>query len=239
MNRDIKWGSMVFRMSINGLISYIHHSPLFERMFHTLSYCLRTELKDCQTVLDLGCGWSSPLQFCKNIDFSVGVEAYKPYLDKSMRSGIHSKYMNKSIESVSFPERSFDAVILIEVLEHLPNKVGKRILANAERWAKKKVIVTSPNGFIEQKSYDRNPLQRHLSGWNALTMKELGFQSKGLQGLKILRQPDSHHGKLTDTIRFRPRLFWFAVSALSQLLTYYTPSLAFDLFSVKKLQKAK
>lgn len=223
---------------INSLISYVHHSPIFERMFHTLSYCLREELKDCRTVLDLGCGWSSPLQFCKNIEYSVGVEAYKPYLEKSKKQGVHSKYLNKKIEDVSFPDKSFDAVILIEVLEHLPEKTGRRLLADAERWAKKKVIVTSPNGFTRQDTFDRNILQKHLSGWSASTMKRLGFTSKGLQGLKVLRKDaEQHLGELSETIRFRPKLFWFAVSALSQLFTYYTPSLAFDLFSVKKIQK--
>lgn len=223
---------------MNSLISRLHHFPVFERMFHTLSYCLREELKDCQTVLDLGCGWSSPLQFCKNIEYSVGVEAYKPYLIESKRNRVHSKYINKKIEEVSFSDNSFDAVILIEVLEHLPEKIGRRVLAKAERWARKKVIVTSPNGFTKQGSFDNNSLQKHLSGWGALAMKGLGFQSSGLQGLKMLRQStDVHLGELTETIRFRPKLFWFVISAASQLFAYYTPSLAFDLFSVKKLRK--
>lgn len=224
--------------AINNLISRIHHSPLLEKVFHTLSYCLQEELKDCETVLDLGCGWSSPLQYCKNIRYSVGVEAYKPYLVKSKGQGVHSKYINKNIEDVSFPDGSFDAVIMIEVLEHFPKKVGLKVLADAQRWAAKKVIVTSPNGFSKQDPFDRNRLQKHLSGWSAATMKKLGFQSKGLQGLKILRkEAEEHLGELTETIRFRPRLFWFVVTSLSQIFSYYTPSLAFDLFSVKYIKR--
>jgi hypothetical protein len=37
------------------------------------------------------------------------------------------------------------------------------------------------------------------------------------------------------SIKIRPRPFWFAVATLSQLLTYYYPPLAFELFSVKKI----
>ncbi len=116
-------------------------------------------------ILDLGCGPSSPLQHCKNIKYSVGVEAFPPYLDVTKAKEIHTEYLAKKIEEVDFPEKSFDAVIMIKVLEHLPEKTGLEMLKKAEKWAKKKVIISSPNGFISQKEVDNNPLQKHLSGW--------------------------------------------------------------------------
>lgn len=133
------------------IIKKLYHHPLVSRIFHTLVYCLRQELKDCETVLDIGCGAFSPLQYCKNIKYSVGVEPFKPYLEKSKKKKIHTKYINKRVEELDFPEDSFDAVIMIEVLEHLPKKVGYEILKKAEKWARKKVIVSTPNGYFPQK----------------------------------------------------------------------------------------
>ncbi|MBA7602439.1 hypothetical protein ES703_09528 [subsurface metagenome] len=218
------------------LINNLHHSSILGRIFHTLDYCLQEELKDCESVLDLGCGPSSPIQYCKNIKYSVGVEAFKHYLEASKKKKIHTKYLNKKIEDIDFPEKNFDAVIMIEVLEHLPEEKGLIILKKAEKWAKKKIIVSSPNGFIPQKEVDNNPLQKHLSGWNYKTMKKLGYKVLGLAGLKILRQEvqnDTMGNDLTTSIRFKPRIFWFIVATISQILTFYLPSISFELFSVK------
>lgn len=220
------------------LISKLYFSPALEGLFHTLVCCLKKELKDCESVLDLGCGPSSPLQYCQNIKYSVGVEPFKPYLNVSKKKKIHTKYLNKKIDELDFPEKSFDAVIVIEVLEHLTKSEGEILIKNVERWAKKKVIITTPNGFISQKEVDNNPLQKHLSGWDYKTMKELGYRINGLAGLKFLRQEvqsDTMGEDLMTSIRFKPRLFWFIVATLSQAIIFYLPKFTFELFSIKNM----
>lgn len=222
---------------VKKIIDKIYHNRFFSWLFPTTIYCLRKNLRDCESVLDLGCGPSSPLQYCKNIKYSIGVEAFRPYLEESKKRKIHSEYVEQKIETIDFPENSFDAVILIEVLEHLPKKDGYDILEKAGKWARKKVVVTTPNGYIEQKALDGNPMQKHLSGWNLKKMEGLRFHCRGLAGLKFLRRevPDNlTEDDLTAAIKYRPKLFWFAIATLSQLLTYYIPNLAFELFCVKK-----
>lgn len=222
------------------IIGKIYHNKLISAVMPTLVSCLRKELSDCRSVLDLGCGPSSPIQHCKSVKESVGVEIFDEYLKVSKKNKIHNKYYKKDINKLDFEKNSFDAVILIEVLEHMPEKEGRKIIKKAEKWAKKKVIITSPNGFIPQKEVDNNPWQKHLSGWDYKKMKKLGYKSKGLAGLKILRQEvgnDSMGDDLLSSIRFRPRPFWFVVAAVSQVITYYLPSLAFELFSVKRIIK--
>jgi len=222
------------------LINKLYMNKLMSHLFHTSIFCLQRELKDCQSVLDLGCGPGSPLQYCKNIKYSVGVEAFESYLEESKKKKIHVRYLDKRIEELDFSENSFDAVIMIEVLEHLPQKVGLEILRNVEKWAKKKVVVSSPNGFISQKELDNNPYQRHLSGWDHKKMKKMEFRIKGLAGLKFLRQEvqnDAMKDDLMTSIKYRPKIFWFAIASLTQIVTYYIPQLAFELFSVKKVSK--
>lgn len=219
------------------LTGKLHQSRILGRFFHTLDDCLQRELKDCATVLDLGCGPSSPLQYCRNVKYSVGVEAFDDYLKKSKKQKIHSKYIKSRIEDLEFPDKSFDAVIMIEVLEHLPTKTGVKMLSKAEKWAKKKLIVSSPNGFVAQKALDSNSLQKHLSGWDLGKMKKLGFKSRGLAGLKSLRQEVQSNsmltGDLTASMKYHPRFFWFLVATLSQLFIYYRPKNGFELFNVK------
>lgn len=219
------------------IISKLYHNKFINFLFPTVVYCLKRELSDCKSVLDLGCGPSSPIQYCKNIKNSVGVEIFDEYLKESKAKKIHKKYLKKDIGDLDFKENSFDAVIMIEVLEHLPASLGRRIIKNAEKWAKKKVVITSPNGFIKQKAVDNNPWQKHLSGWDLRKMKKMGFKVHGLAGLKVLRQEvenDTMGDDLTSSIRIRPRAFWFVIASLSQFFTYYFPFFAFELFSVKR-----
>jgi len=223
---------------VKNIINKIYYSRFFSSVFHTTVYCLKKELGDCEKVLDLGCGPSSPLQYCKSVKYSVGVEAFGPYLEESEKRKIHTEYLGRKIEEVDFPEKSFDAVILIEVLEHLSEEVGYTMLKKADKWAKKKVIVSTPNGFLSQRERDGNPLQKHLSGWDKKNLEKLGFKCQGLAGLKILHSEypkEKTEDDFTASIRFRPRLFWFFIATLSQLITYPFPEFAFEIFCVRNL----
>lgn len=223
---------------MNAIIRKLYHHPILSSLMHTLVHELKSELRDCRTVLDLGCGPSSPLQYCPWITHSIGVEAFEPYLKQSQSRKIHTEYLNSLIETLDFPDKCVDAVILIDVLEHLPEVLGYNVLQKAERWARKKVIVSSPNGFIEQSALDSNELQKHLSGWDYARMKSLDFCCRGMAGPKWLRREvegETMGDDLLVSVRLRPRAFWFVLSALLQPITFVIPSVAFSLFSIKKI----
>ena len=201
------------------LIEKIYHNPIFSRIFPTTKYCLVKELKNCTSVLDLGCGPSSPIQYAKNV-----------------------KYVQKKIEEVDFPAKSFDAVMMIEAIEHLPKKIGFEMLKKAKRWAKKKVIISTPNGFLPQQERDDNLLQKHLSGWELDEMRNFGFRCKGLSGLKLLRQSDpivAGENDFMASIKNKPRFFWFIMATLSQVYTYHFPKKAFEIFCVYAINRNK
>lgn len=219
------------------IIKKFYHNLTISRIFHTLVYCLKRELKDCDSVLDLGCGLDSPIKYC-NVPYSVGVEAFKPYLEESKRKKIHTEYLLEDITKVNFEPKSFDAVIMIDVLEHLEKGQGRKLLEKVEKWARKKVIVSTPNGYLPQKSLDRNPLQTHRSGRTVEEMKNLGYKAHGMAGWKFLRRENisekvKQGGDIFSTMRFRPKEFWLIISELTQLITYYFPKLAFEVFYVK------
>ena len=225
---------------MKNVINKIYHNQFFSWLFPTTVYCLRKSLRDCESVLDLGCGPSSPLQYCENIKYSVGVEIFRPYLGESKKRKIHNEYIEKKIEEIEFPEKSFDAVIMIEVLEHLSQDAGYSMLKKAEKWARKKIIVSTPNGFLPQGERDENLFQRHLSGWRLGAMGNMGYVCWGLACFRWLHKENllkkgAADYSFLDSIRLRPKLFWFLVATLSQFLTYRFPRYAFELFCVKRL----
>jgi len=224
------------------VIDKLYNSPIIEKIVPTLVSCLKRSLQDCDSVLDVGCGPSSPLARCKNIKYSVGLEPFADYIKSARKKRIHSKYINSKVEDADFPEKSFDAVILIDVIEHMDKKEVYKLLKRAEKWARKKVILTTPNGFISQPELDGNPMQKHLSGWNYSDLTKLGFRLNGLAGLKCLRKEkeveDSMDGDLTVSIKFKPKLFWFGIAVISQIYTYRFPHTAFEFFCVKGLAQS-
>jgi SAM-dependent methyltransferase len=206
--------------------------------FHKLDYCLQKELKDCNSVLDLGCGPSSPLKNIKHIKYSVGVEIFKPYLKLSKQQKIHTKYLQKNILDLDFPKNSFDAVILIEVLEHLSFKDGHKIIKLANKWAKRKIIITTPNNYFQMGQVDHNPYQKHRSGWSISNFKNLDFKVNGVSGLKFFYQPKNQVKSLINdnnyqNIRFVPRKLFYCINAFFQIFNYYFPKFTFGLLAVK------
>lgn len=202
------------------------YKNIYRRLFPTVPHYLKRDLSGCQSVLDLGCGWDSPISSC-GVSYSVGVEGFLPYLEESKKKKIHNKYINADVKEVDFEAGSFDAVIAIDVLEHLKKEDGWALLAKMEAWSKKKIIIFTPNGFIAQDDYDSNSLQVHRSGWSVCDLENLGFKVRGMNGLKKLR------GTYRSFVRFKPALFWELMSDCTQKITYFLPEAAFALFAVK------
>jgi len=90
--------------------------------------------------------------------------------------------------------------------------------------------VSTPSGYSRQDAIDDDAFLAHQSGWSYDELRGLGFDISGLSGWKRLRGADGD-------VRFRPKLFWFAISALTQYVTRYLPKkYAFGLFCVKLIE---
>jgi len=191
---------------------------------------LARELRDSKSVLDVGCGDNSPLRKVLKTFRSVGLDIHQPNIVKSKKEKIHDDYLLSDVASISLrvQPKSFDTVIALDLIEHLPKQEGKQLLRDLEKIAKKKVVIMTPNGFYRQDPYAGNPHQIHRSGWKIEDFTGLGYRVHGLRGLKWLR------GEYA-TIRFKPWLIWGALSVLSQPLVYSLPNLAYQILAVKNL----
>lgn len=221
---------------LNKLIFFIHNNSFFKNIFKTLNYCVESSLKDCDTALDIGCGPDSPIKHCKNLSYTVGVESFKRYIEISKKKKIHTKYINQNIFDLKFEENSFDAVLMIDIIEHMEKDKAKELIVKATKWAKKKVIVSTPNGFVQQAELDGNPLQKHLCGFTPDDLNSMGFKCKGMAGLKIFRKDQESlkmDGELLSNIRFKPKIFFFILAAISQIIFYWFPKFSFSLFAIK------
>lgn len=192
---------------------------------------LKIHLKNCHSVLDVGCGNESPLYRVKKTFYSEGFDGFKLSIEKSKKKKIHDKYTVGNIVDLHryFKPKSFDAVIALDVIEHFEKKVALRLIKDLEKIAKKKVILLTPNGFYAQDAYDSNPYQVHKSGWAKIDLENLGYKTYGLRGIKYLRGDYA-------TIKYKPWFLWGIVSFFSEPLLYLFPHLSYDLFAEKKIK---
>ena len=42
---------------------------------------------------------------------------------------------------VAFPDRSIDTIFLLDTIEHMPKKIGKEVLIECERVARKQILI--------------------------------------------------------------------------------------------------
>jgi len=209
---------------------------VFRKLFPDLSGIiyvmqLRAALRDCRTVLDVGCGSQSPLRYVGNLAHTTGVDAHAAALEKAKASGTHDEYCAMDIRGLSdaFPTGAFDACIALDVVEHFGKEEGALFLDALEHIARKKVVVFTPNGFVPQGNTEAGDYQEHLAGWTADEMIGRGYVVTGALGLKNLR---SEYHK----IRFKPKWLWLIFSVLSDICyTRFYPQSAAALFCVKQV----
>lgn len=170
---------------------------------------LRRVLKGCRTILDVGCGTASPARFVPAE--RTGLDAYKPALDFARKAGAYEHLIQGDVcDLVRYcAPKTFDSVTALDLIEHLSEADGIKLLNDMESIARKRVVVFTPNGFMPQGRKEAGDLQEHVSGWETNDFKVRGYRVYGMHGLKRLRNGVN--------LAHRPRVVWAVVSLLTQL----------------------
>ena len=174
---------------------------------------LKNILGDCQSVLDVGCGENSPIGFI-NIKTVTGIDIYKPAIEISKQKRLHHRYVIHDIRKLEtkFRAKSFDACIALDVIEHLTKQEGKKLIKSMSKIARKRIIIFTPNGWVDQEG-DHNKYQAHHSSWTVSEMEKLGFKVIGMFGPKLLRG-EKH------SLKIKPKIIGGIISELSNY--FYT-----------------
>ena len=185
--------------------------PKFPLKFDYLSE-LQKSLLNCSTILDVGCGSNSPIKNLSTNHYSVGVDIFEPWLNKSEVEKIHDKYYKLDVLKLDskFKEKSFDCVIALDLIEHLTKEQGYELLEKMEKIAKKRIVIFTTNGYNPQHESDNNPWNVHKSGWTIKEIEQQGYNVIGINGWKYIK---GEYGLL----KFRPKFFWFLIAHLTQL----------------------
>lgn len=187
------------------------------------------------SVLDLGCGTGAAAEVLNSnkLHEFTGIDIYKPYLEFCKSKGYYQKIEKKDLTKLKLKKKSFDVILLLQVIEHLSKKEGIRLLKECFNAAEKAVIIAVPNGFCHQEEYDCNPHHEHKSTWNVSDLNKMGFKVFG-QGLKVI-YGSSSYGAGREASWWQKIVVPLSVFLLPLIIIF--PQIAVQLIGVRYLQK--
>lgn len=124
-------------------------------------------LLELGTVLDIGAGlrpmpWYAPKRH-------ICVEPHPPYAER-LRAAGYEVWETTALNALRDLEPGeFDAVYLLDVVEHMQRADGAEVLLFARKLRPKQIVVFTPNGFLPQENdawgLGGEYWQKHRSGW--------------------------------------------------------------------------
>lgn len=135
-----------------------------------------------ESIIDLGCGDLWHTAGLPGVVKHIGVDLWKEQLRLAWERRPVTGWIPVCKDALEFlkisPDNSVDAVLAVDIIEHLEQERGLKILDDAERVAKKLVICWAPLGMLERGPTNPdgtpNPYQVHKWG-----PQPEDFQSRG------------------------------------------------------------
>ncbi len=197
-------------------------------MPYGFTYGLRRIVSKSNFVLDIGCGPDSPLRHVsRSKGHFVGIDIFGPYVHEAARRRMHEQLVLCDARLLPFKRKSFDVALALDVIEHMPKNDALNLMKEMESLARGYVAIVTPNGSLDQGVYDENPFQAHRSGWSRSELANLGYKTRGIRGINMLRG-------LGANPKISPPAIGLLVAGLLEIFGWLFPSVAFQLLATKK-----
>lgn len=172
------------------------HSPIIDK---TILDLIDENLDDLM-ILDCGFGYGNwAFQIKARLGYDphiVGLEIFSPYIERQSKLGLYDNIVEANVLDIPFDNGYFDVVLACEIIEHLEQEDGLKMINEVERVSKNLVIVTAPFGFRKQDAVDGNEYQIHRSRWYHSDFIKMGYEVEVLN-----TRPLAKSVKLFDDIR--------------------------------------
>src|SRR5882672_1583461 len=132
---------------------------------------LLTELlADGAAVLDIGCGSGVPVARALAQRFAVtAVDISAGQIERARRNVPSATFIHGDIMSLAFTQASFDAVVMLYTLFHLPRDEQPELLARIRGWLKPDGVLlatlarTSHHGYVEDDFFGTSMYWSHFA----------------------------------------------------------------------------
>lgn len=198
-------------------------------------WLLKSSIGDAKTILDLGCGDGTLMELLSEGEKwqITGIDIYKKDIEVARKRNVYHKLIKgdilKNISNNNLRTK-YDVVFFSQVIEHVTRSQGEKILKEIEKLARKRIIVGTPRGFMEQphEFLDGNPHQVHKSGWSIEDFTSRGYQVHGV-GFFLIWSYEGL-GRNANIIRL---VISNIISYLTAPVVYFFPTLAAGMIAIK------
>ena len=185
------------------------------------------------TLVDIGCGDGETLRLLDagNRFRSVGIDIFRPYLERCRDLGSHAYLVQADVRCIPLRDKSCDIVLALEVCEHLDKDEGFALVQDLERIAREMVIVSTPVGRYDQGPRNGNPFWAHRSRWEPSDFAAMGYliRGSGVRGFGGDSGVANRHPIL--------RLLHYPISFIASVVTYFVPALSQHMICFKRLHR--
>jgi SAM-dependent methyltransferase len=180
---------------------------------------------DGTTFLDVGCGHGKWGYLLKKYRWNqstpvevTGIDLFEPHIRTLEREGTYDRLLTAAATELPFPDKSFDSAVACEILEHLPQADGPRLIAELKRVCRQSFVVTTPNfaclrgggetidGFNEYEAHQHNFLYREFRGLGFTQVVGLGFKTPSFKLSRALGSLGYYFPRFSRYLMG----FWFA-----------------------------
>ncbi len=145
-----------------------------------------------KVIVDFACGFGTWGHTIRSMIFQggdgaylVGCDVFRPFLVKNKKYNPYDDLVVCDGRYLPFREKCANIVLCFEMIEHMDKGEGLTLLVNLENMAKDKLVLSTPNGFMEQHNPDKIQFEEHKSFWLDKDFERNGFRvlktGKGLE----------------------------------------------------------
>lgn len=205
-------------------------------------YILRQSLGESKTILDLGCEDGKLMELLsEGKDWQItGVDIFAKNVAVAAKRKKFVEVFRGDVVSISKKlikeKKKYDVVFCSQVIEHIDRKAGEELLSLVDKLAKKRIVMGTPRGFMEQPAafLGENPHQIHKSGWSEGDFRNRGYKIYGIGFGPVWSESGIGRSRSKSTV-----LISGVLSYLFSPIVYYIPFLAAGILCIKDIKNEK
>ncbi|AGG05846.1 MULTISPECIES: class I SAM-dependent methyltransferase [Dehalococcoides] len=177
-----------------------------------------------ESLLDIGCGGGEAMLFLnRRKSFKTcGVDINPILIAEAKNKSSHHQYFCRDILNLNLADKSYDTVICLELIEHLPKDEGLNLILRLEKIARKRVILSTPVGFSRVEGNHNEDGSAHQCGYLPFELKEMGYLVRGNR-LRLERVWWPYLLKRSAALASVYWAFWLAAGVVFSPLAYFFP----------------
>jgi SAM-dependent methyltransferase len=179
-----------------------------------------------ETIIDFACGFGTWGHTIRSMiiqggdkAYIVGCDVFKPFLVKNKKYNPYDDLVLCDAHYLPFQNKCANVVLCFEMIEHMDKSSGYTFLSDLDNLAKDRLVLSTPNGYMEQDNAGELQFEEHKSFWLDKDFQQNGFCVKKF-GMGINLEFTFRNLRITNVMdkidRLRSRNRWNGVMLLAE-----------------------